>query len=96
MAHLIELPLLQEYFQNQHQGLHWRQGVHEVTHKASCNWPIGHIKADVKVHIALFFNELDDGDFGFRHHLQLIAGSLLGRGESELCIHAKSQCPLTG
>lgn len=70
LCHLIEASLLQEDLEHQHQGLHGWQGVHEVAHKASCDRTVGHVKADVKVHIALMLNELDDGHLGFRHHLQ--------------------------
>ena len=69
-SHLIESPLLEEDLEHEHQGLHGWQGVHEVPHKASCNRPIGHIKADVKVDAALLLNKLDDGHLSFCNHLQ--------------------------
>ena len=69
-AYLIEAPLLKEDLEHKYQRLHGRQGVHEIAHKASCNRPIRHIKADVKVDVALCLYKLDDGHLGIGHYLQ--------------------------
>jgi len=68
--HLVEPPLLEEDLEHQYQWLHGRQGVHEITHKASCHRTICHIKADVKVDVALYLNKLDDGYLGTGNYLQ--------------------------
>ena len=69
-AYLIEAPLLQEDLENQHKRLHGWQSVHQITHKASSYRTIGHIKADVKVDVALHLYKLDDGNLGICNYLQ--------------------------
>lgn len=70
LAYLIEAPLLKEDLEDQHQRLHRRQSVHQITHKASSYGAIGHVKADVKIDVALHLYKLDDGNLGICYYLQ--------------------------
>lgn len=79
-ADLIELPLLKEDLEDKHKGFHGRQRVHQIPYKTGSNRPVGHIKADIEVDVALDLNELDDGHLCFGYYLLAEANFALPQG----------------
>ena len=69
MAHLIELALLQEDLEHQHQRPHGGELQHQLAHNFGCHWAVGDIKADVKVEFTDGLLKLDDGHLCLTNHL---------------------------